>query len=171
MPGNILKNKQGQSLMEMIVAVALFSVVRLIVVSIFQTVLTAQRSAITTSNIQENLRYAFETMSKEIRMAQKSDCSIGSGNVYTIANNALYFKNQYGECVSYSLDNNRIKLDRNGNQAYITPEAVKISNLKFLVASSVQPRVTIMADIAVPAKSGVGQTIKIQTTISSRQYK
>ncbi|MDD4332959.1 MAG: prepilin-type N-terminal cleavage/methylation domain-containing protein [Patescibacteria group bacterium] len=177
-------NKDGFSLLEIVIAVGLFSLIMLVVTSLFQLVLSSQRTAITTANIQENMRYAFETMAKEIRMAQKGTdtdlCDlVGAGEVYRVYNvpnnSKLAFINQYGECVSYTWsskggENSMILLDRNGAQAFITSEEMKIIGLNFLVDNSAQPRVTIVADIEIPVKGGTSQSMKIQTTISSRQY-
>ena len=64
-----IKNNLGVTLIELIVAVALFSVTILSAMQIFQMVVEGQRSAIAAQSVQESMRYAFEIMSKEIRMA------------------------------------------------------------------------------------------------------
>lgn len=166
--------------MELTVAVALFAVTIVSAMSIFRLVAEGQRNAIASQNIQASMRYALEVISKEIRMAQKADggdCpGYGlSGKVYkTNSNNDLYLKNYKGECVKYILNNNRLEITRAGTPAFITPDDIKISNLKFTVkdvSTTEQPLVTISMDAEMAAGSSMHkQPMKIQTTISSRYY-
>ena len=103
---NIKKNKSGVSLIELMVATAIFSVLILLAAQIFKMVVDGQRSAISAQNVQENMRYALEKMSKEIRMAQISntDClGAATNKIFNTANSdsELYFKNKDGQCLTY----------------------------------------------------------------------
>ncbi len=69
----MLKNNNGYSLVEIMLAVALFAFVMSIALDIFQSVNQSQKSAMAAQTIQENLRYSLEVMSKEIRQAVRSD--------------------------------------------------------------------------------------------------
>ena len=97
----IINNKEGLTLLELTVAVAIFSVMMLALTQIFNMVIRGQRNAIAAQNIQESMRYAMEVMSKEIRMAQKDvggpgQCPlVGNGDVYSInaQGDKLYLKN------------------------------------------------------------------------------
>ena len=106
---NIRQNKKGVTLLEITVAVAIFSVVMLSATEIFRMVIEGQRNAIASQNVQESMRYAFETMAKEIRtaIASNDDCEslfnppAGATNkVFNTATNSegdiLYFKNKDG---------------------------------------------------------------------------
>jgi len=184
----IIKNKSGVTLLEMVVAVAIFTVVMLSATKIFQMVIESQRGAIAAQNLQESMRYAFEVMAKEIRMAQKvtsgSDCTgqynIPSSNViyHLSSGQELRFKNIYNECVKYYLDGTRLKIGRKPDvgsvaEGYITPDEIEVSNLQFEVVDNVgtvQSMVTIKMDIEAAGKAIHKQTMKIQTTISSRYY-
>ena len=74
----IKKNNTGVTLIELLVAVTLFSVIMLSATAIFKIMVEGQRNAIAAQNAQESMRYVFEVMAKEIRMAQKSndECKI-----------------------------------------------------------------------------------------------
>lgn len=182
MLNKIIKNNFGATLLEMIVAVALFSVTILAATEIFQMVVEGQRSAIAAQNTQESMRYALEVMSKEIRMAQKSapgDCwSQLDGKVYNLQGNQLRFKNIYEECVTYLLEDDingisRLKIKRDAVSDYITPDEIKVSNLKFIVndnVGSIQSSVTLNMDVEAVGKELHKSKMKIQTTISSRYY-
>ena len=186
MKKNIKKNNQGVSLIELVVAITLFSVLILSSTQIFQMVVDGQRSAVSAQNLQENMRYALEKMSKEIRTAVVSnqDC-LGSAeykvfNKITDAdgNDRLYFKNKNGQCVIYYLDEARLNITVDGQApVFITPAKIEVNSLKFYVvddligaAHGVQPYATMMTDIKAKGPAAHEQPMKIQTTISLRYY-
>src|SRR3989338_10006398 len=85
--GNIMlmsriKKEKGTSLIELLVAITLFSFMILAATQIFKMVIDGQRNAVSAQNVQENIRYAMEKISKEIRMAKISndDCLGGAIN-------------------------------------------------------------------------------------------
>lgn len=188
---NIKKNKRGVSLIELMVAIAIFSVLILSATQIFKMVADGQRSAISAQNTQENIRYAMEKISKEIRMARISnhDCeSIFSpppAAIYKVYNTSgsgskLYFKNKNSDCVAYYLENSRLKITVGTAPAitnYITPAKIEVSNLKFFAVDdligafhNVQPYVTIVMDVRAVGPAIHEQKMKIQLTVSSRYY-
>ncbi|MDP3043011.1 MAG: prepilin-type N-terminal cleavage/methylation domain-containing protein [bacterium] len=183
MLNKIIKNNFGTTLLEMLVAVALFSITILAATEIFQMVVEGQRNAVAGQNTQENMRYALEVMSKEMRMAQKSignECGPQlNGKVYNLQGSRLQFKNIYGECVEYQEQSLRFQIKRYpagnppGLTDYITPDEIEVSNLKFIVndnVGSIQSSVTVKMDIEAVGKALHKSKIKIQTTISSRYY-
>ena len=181
MLNKIIKNKSGVTLLEMMVAVAIFTVVMLSATKIFQMVIESQRSAIAAQNLQESMRYAFEVMAKEIRMAQKDvggagQCpNVGNGKIYDTNSDKdeLNFKNFNDDCVKYYLDNNRLKINRDTDSGYITSDEIEVSNLEFIViddVDTVQSMVTIKMDIEAVGSGLHKQAMKMQTTISSRYY-
>ncbi len=186
----ITQNNNGAGLFEMVIATTLFSILVLSATQIFKMVVEGQRSAIAAQNIQESMRYAYETMAKEIRMAQKSDdeCeSIVAGatathKIYNTetsgGNDVLYFKNKNADCVAYYLEDGYLMVYRGLNKiASTTPHTVKINSLSFNIVDdevgafhSIQPLVTMMMNIEVGGKEMHKQRMDIQTTISSRYY-
>lgn len=172
---NIKHNMKGFTMMEMIVAIALFSVTMIMATELFQKMIEGQRNTLAAQNVQESLRYTQEVISKEIRMAQKSgvvECS-GSGKVYKTDNGKLYFKNMDGECVTYELDNGKFKITRDADSGYITPDDITVANLEFVVHDdgTGQPFATIKMDAEYKTNKEINKSkIKIQTTISSRYY-
>ncbi len=176
----IFKNKKGVTLLEMVVAVAIFSVAILSAMGIFNMAMDGQRSALAAQNLQESLRYSLEMMSKEIRMAQKAsigECPNGAGGkVYetNIAADELYFKNIKDKCVKYFLNSNRLKVNRAGDEDFLTPDEIKINKLSFHVIDDgvvlEQSRVTILIEAEAVGKEMHKQKMNIQTTISSRYY-
>ncbi|MBU0722426.1 hypothetical protein KKA93_03160 [Patescibacteria group bacterium] len=187
-----IKSVKGASLLELLVSIGLFSILILSAMQIFKMAVDGQRGSISTQNVQENMRYAMEKMSKEIRMARISnhDCETmfnpPQSAVFKVfntadANSILYFKNQYGYCVVYYLDNNRLKIMAETATvpvtAFITPAKVEVSNLKFYTdddliggLASTQPYVTMVMDVKAVGLAIHEQKMKIQTTVSSRYY-
>lgn len=185
---NLKKNKKGVSLIELIAAVAIFSFLILLATQIFKMAVDGQRGSISAQNVQENMRYAMEKMSKEIRMAQISnhDCElilapppVADYKVYNtaVSNTKLYFKNKDGQCTAYYLENNRLKITAGGVTNYITPAKIEVSNLKFFVVDdsigafhTKQPYVTMVMDVKASGPAMHEQKMKIQMTMSSRYY-
>lgn len=190
----IVQNNKGVSLIEMIVAVTLFSITILSATQIFKMIVEGQRNAIAAQNVQESMRYAYETMAKEIRMAQKSEdgnedecrqeLGFGTPATYKVFNTVagsegdiLYFKNRYDECVAYYLTDGSLMVYRGGDEASITPSQVKVNNLLFYIVDDViggfhstQPLVTMTMDVTVEDKEMHKQSMKMQTIIESRYY-
>jgi len=182
-----IKNNRGVSLLELVVAITIFSFLILSSTQIFKMVVEGQRNAVSAQNVQENIRYAMEKISKEIRMAQISDTACEPTAVYKVFNtttgsSALHFKNQDGQCLTYYLEDNRLKLIvANGLEViadgFVTPAKIEISNLKFFVADDLigafhsrQPYVTMSLDIKAVGLAIHQQAMKMQMSVSSRYY-
>lgn len=184
---NNIKNNQGVTLLELIVAVSLFTVSILLATQIFRMVIDGQRDAIAAQNMQESMRYTFERISKEIRMAQKDidNACIGLPNkIYEVSssgsgsNDILTFLNYHGQCIEYSLSDGRLYMTREPGVSEIslpiTVGKVNINNLRFEVMGSDletdQLLVIVKINAEVKAKEQFRHKIKIQTSISSRYY-
>lgn len=178
---NILKlknNKKGVTLLEMTVSIALFAFIMLSAMQIFKMVVEGQRRAISSQNIQESMRYAFEIMSKEIRMAQKDGgvCDdVADDMVYRVSvdGDILYFKNYHGECVTYQLADTRLEIIRGSDSGYITSKKIEVSDLKFSIQgdpSTGQPIATMKMKIKAVGKEMHSQEMIMQTSVSARYY-
>lgn len=187
----LINNKSGFTLMEMLVSVALYSVAILAATSIFQAVANGQRDAIASQNIQESTRYALEMMSKEIRTAKvnpnDSSCGTANNKIYNQTPGdltSIYFVNQDNECVTYTFDfsNKSIMVRRvvggtNYGPVPLTPSGISINDLKFIIidnsvgVNNIQAKVIVSIEVEYKTnKPEQKQTMRIQTTISSRHY-
>ena len=183
------KNKKkigraGFSLIEVIVAVLLFSVIMLSSTEIFKMVIESQRSALATQNVQESLKYFLEVISKEIRMAQKNEgvCSgIADDKVFVLVSGTggynLRFKNYDEQCVTYSLvpsgDNWRFWIIRDNDEGFISPAKINISTLDFVIKEEIGQRTLVTVNLTAYA---LGDTrfrseMTLQTSLTSRYYK
>lgn len=187
----------GFTLLEMLVSIALFSVLIIMILSIFQAVTQGQRQVIAAHNLQETVYFALEVMSKEIRTADGehsgSPCADGGAGTFKTFNvesaspdpeygSELWFRNQDGECVKYFLENDsgvsRLKIDRDGSDFFITPDDIAVTDLDFYIVDdlagdfhSLQPRVTLkMSVVPLGSQTHFTQPLHIETTVSSRYY-
>lgn len=178
-----LKNKSGMTFIEMIVAIAVFLVVVLISSQIFVSIISGQRRSIAQQSTQENMRYLYETMGKEIRQAQRSDTecyALATNRIYNTNTNGtiLYFRNKNKECVMYALVGDTLVVRRGTRVASTTPEYLKISGLSFNIIdnlisigpSPVQPRVTFKMRSEMDSEAFGEINLNMQTTVSSRYY-
>ncbi|PIR12759.1 hypothetical protein COV49_04480 [Candidatus Falkowbacteria bacterium CG11_big_fil_rev_8_21_14_0_20_39_10] len=176
------QSNRGFTLMEIIVSLALFTAIVLSAAQIFKMVIESQRNAIIAQNMQGGTRYAFDTMSKEIRMAQKDEIGTctGEGNVnrvYAVSEDGqeLYFKNYHGECVAYYLDNanETLMIERHGYVAKTLPDQIKVKALQFSIiddVDNVQSLVIANLEVEAEGKETEKQDMIIQTAVSSRYY-
>ena len=170
---NTKQNNLGFTLLELVVGMGIFGIVLLSVTGIFQQVINAQRRAVGAQLVQENVRYVMEVMAKEIRTAKRNftTCAdVTSGQIFTTVGGTLYLRNQHDECAAYFLENNRIKIARDGVEQYVTSDDISVDYLNFSLKSDAQPAVTVMLGVSTLDTAATGSEIAVQTTISSRYY-
>jgi len=167
----IKKKNKGFTLIEMVVAVAIFTLLVGTTSSIFLSSIKTQKQGLATQEILDQTSYLVEYMSRSLRMAKKDLAGTCTGTAklnYVFEDQCLNFLNYKGACQQFCLESTRLK-DENGN--YLTSTNLQISNFAVILSGAtqppsdyLQPRVTISLNI-------VGQeqmSIKIQTTVSQR---
>jgi len=161
------KRRSGFTIVELLVALTLFSIVVSIAVGGFVRALRIQRQLAAFVAANGNVSLAIEQMAREIRTGR--DFSSSRPDV-------LSFTNARGEQVVYALDDARDAVTRRvdlGDAAPITSETVIVDALSFalLFERTDDPyptRVTIGLSVA-PKGDNVGQSeVRLQTTISAR---
>ncbi|MCK4386988.1 MAG: type II secretion system protein [Candidatus Pacebacteria bacterium] len=184
------KNKYltGFTLVEMITALAIFSVVMLVAMGALLSVLNANKQTQATQTAVNNLSLAMEMMSREIRTGYSYHC--GSVGVFTqtqdcpTGENFIAFEPYNGNSafsgdqVIFKLENNQIKESTDGGSSFLSltsPELV-VENLRFCVVGSditddLQPKV-LLTVYGYVDKGSVGDKGKsyfnLQTTVSQR---
>jgi len=175
----------GFTLIEIIVTVAVFSLIFGIASNMFVSAIKAQRKSLVSQEILSQASYAMEYMSRHLRMAKNyniasTDC-VNNGNNYEITGrNGIKFANYEDPscCWEFYLENNALKREISncpGRQAITSLTAANLAVEEFniflidSIAGDLQPRMTLFLKIR-----GVGEdlseqsTIEIQTTISQR---
>lgn len=159
-----LKNNQGISIIELLVALGIFAMVMSITINIFTAELKVQRKNLAYQAIQDDARYALEKMSREIRMSH-IETNDGSRDQLEIT----AFKAGESQNVIYSLSSGRILR----NSDAITSQKVNISKLKFYIDNKNQPPATVTIVITAEVegeKSEQRAKMNLQTTLSARDY-
>jgi len=160
--------KKGFTLIEMIVAVGVFTVAITIILASFLNITDIQRKTAAIRTINDNLNFSLEIMMREIRSGEKYT-SGESGSSLTITNN-------HGDSVVYSLDPTTYQIMRQvegGTPISLTAPEVKITKLFFLVNGFASDDGLLpMATVLINGETGENEKTKsvfnLQTTISQR---
>ncbi len=160
-----LKPNSGFTLIEILAAIFLFSLLVLVASSAFISFLNLQRRAFNIQQAEENANFVMESMAKEIRVSQ----IIGPD---ACAANTLNIIHPVNGNITYSLSGNAIHRNVSGTDSVISSNAVQFTNLAFCISGtatgdSIQPRVTIIASLK-STKTSQQAAINFQTTVSQR---
>jgi len=170
--------QKGFLLIELLVAMTLFSTIVAIAVGSFINVVRTQRQVSAISAAESNLGIAMEQMAREIRTgssfctgANELQCSCQINNECS----ALVFATAEGHNVEYSLNADSGILEKsvdNGTPQDITGGNVKVRYLNFFISQNVSdnyPRVTIAVGISPNEATLSGNVLNMETTVSARQ--
>lgn len=170
--------KKGFTLVEILVAVALFTVVATISAGALISVFDANNKSQTSKMVVDNLNIAIEDMARTIKFGAAYHC--GSGGTLILPQNcstganflALNFN---GSTIVYRRNGNTIEKSTNGGTSYvpITEPSVVIQNLTFYTfgtdtSDQLQPYVVIVIKGYVGTKPTQQTNFSIQTTVSQR---
>lgn len=159
---NTRYRNKGFTLIELIVAMAIFIIVISLVVSLLMTSLKGQRRVVAIQDVQDNARYLLEFMAKEIRMSE-----IDSSTYYT-----LTLKRADGETVTYSFAGGNITRTDSSTSGPINSDQVLVSGRFYATGigsgDNQQPKVTIAMKIETQGKPEEESEISTQTTLSPR---
>lgn len=177
--------KKGYTLIELLVATAIFATSAILISQLFILSYRAQRKILVANQIAQGISYVIEYMGRAIRMAKKDDVTIRgikkdcSGNptdrvnfVVSASGDRIKFRTyKLNECQEFFLETGRIKERKGSLENFLTPDDLEVKTLKFIVqgdspGDSLQPRVTIFLEIQ---KKNQPQTkFSVQTTISQK---
>ncbi|MFA5996923.1 MAG: type II secretion system protein [Candidatus Paceibacterota bacterium] len=178
------KNLGGFTLIEMTVSLGLFTIVMFIATSSLLSVVQSDRKSRAVRIAADNLNIALEDMSRNIKTGTSYWCGDGGGALNAVndcptsgaAGNTLFFTNQAGERVQYSLADGAIwrsvgvepiiqatspEITITNFQVYVSGSAI------FLAPDTKQPMATVVIDGNINA-GGVATGFKVQTTITQR---
>ena len=167
--------KTGFTLIEILVAVVMFSLLMSAFTNFFFTAIKSQRKSLADQELVDNISYNLEYMSRSIRMAKKDVDSIGCltnpdyNYQLTKVNQGIKFLRHDDVCQEFYLENNilyeekklpgeplSIKLPLTPDYLPITSFIIDIDDFEPGVG---QPKVSLFFEI---------KDLKIQTTISQR---
>jgi prepilin-type N-terminal cleavage/methylation domain-containing protein len=174
---HLLREKRAFTLIELMVSVALFTIVMSIVATAYLHMLSLDRRVRATNDVSNNLNFVVDTMARSIRTGTTYQCGGGTNCVYPSGQSTFTFKDDQSNTVKYALSAGQIT-ECSGSGCIDTPitdPRITISNLTFFVSGvgagdTVQPFVTfiIKGSITVdPQQTPVA--FSIQTSAIMRQ--
>ena len=182
---------RGYTLLEMIVAIGIFSIVMLIVTGAYLSLLGLDRELRATSSLVTNLSFAVDSMARSIRTGTLYGCGSTGGNPDSAGNNGTcdsfsYLDTSLNEKVTYIRKNDGTigrctggGVCTSGNSISLTDPSVGIADsggLTFYVRgvgtsggdASVQPQVTFTIRGTMVGSSNRTTDFSIQTSATQR---
>lgn len=162
---------RGYTLIELIVAMGLFSFVMLLSSGAYLLMIGLNRQAQGIATGIDNLSFAVETMARDIRTGSNYNCG-GLGDCPNGAN-SFSFRNAGGVDVSYSLDSSVIQKTAGSAVSTLTDPTVNVSSLVFYAAGTAkgdaeQSHVTIIVSGTVSYGAGKSESFTIETGATMR---
>lgn len=161
----------GFSLIELIVAIFIFSLLALVAGGSFVSTLNLQRRALNIKRAEENGRFVLELMSRELRVA--NPISSLDAVCPSPGSSVLRFQHPVNGDIEYSLIGDSVHRLVNGTDTTISNPDVKITRLNFCLSGNDgndgrQPKVAILLSL----RAGEGQreeaNLDLQTSVSPR---
>ena len=184
------ENRQaGFTLMELLVAISVFSMVVVMVAGLITRLIFIERRDIGEQALEEDIRFFLEVFSREARLSYASDFALAD-----TTGRSILMRNQNGNCVSYRLSDETGVIERaetthigsscteasfSGRFSTLTSARVHFDTLRFDIPDDVynvgdnrldrQGFITII--IKAHATNRVTPPLELQTTVASRQVR
>jgi prepilin-type N-terminal cleavage/methylation domain-containing protein len=169
--GLALSLSKGFTLIEILVAVAIFALIMASSSRLFVSSLQSQRQNLAAQEVLSQASYLIETMSRSIRMAKKdlTGACTGVQRVnYVFSGNCLKFQNYKNECQEFCLVGTSIK---NENDELLTSPDLQVSGFGVVLSGAYQPPVDLLQPRVTISLNIIGQEgvkISLETSISQR---
>ena len=155
--------RKGFTLIEFLVAMSIFIIVIIVVLSLFAMAIRGQRRVIAMQNIQENARFLLDFMTKEIRMSVIS----------AVADSSISIIRSDGQIVTYLFSGNKIERTSPSSDGPINSDEVLVNGRFFATgigkADGLQPKITIIMNVqSVGSRIEEQVSIDLETTLSQR---
>lgn len=171
---NNINKKRGFTLIEMLVSIAIFSVVMVIVMGTIVTIVDVSRKTRTMTEAMSNLNFVVESMTRTLKTATKIDLIESPyGKVTATDQNSNYVV--YEVITDNTIKKNRIRKTV-GNcgsdcQEFITSEDIDITGYTIQTFEyKNQPRVMIGLKGRVETTRGIYSEFILQTTVAQRKF-
>ena len=184
----ILNNKKGFSLIEMLVAVALFSAVMLMAVGALLALIDANRKAQALNSVMNNLNFALENMSRKIRVGTNYHCEttdsiidINKPKDCINGGKLLAFEASGGnrddinDQIVYRINGTRLEKSEDSGATFVNLTAQEVSIDKFIfyvdgtsLSDEKQPKVVIILQGSAGIDKKIRTEFNLQTTVSQR---
>ncbi|MFH1462751.1 MAG: type II secretion system protein [bacterium] len=174
--------KGGYTLIEILVAIGIFTMIIASPVGFLVGSLKGQQRALSTQLLLDNVSYSLEYISRALRMAKKDDvggvdCLLANKVNYEITHGGqgIKFRNYNDECQEFYLDNGKIMAVSSETSA-LTPIDLEVVAFRIGPQDSwdqtdnLQPKVTLFMEVRGIKSSDpkLQPKIQIQTTVTQR---
>lgn len=184
-----MKGKDGGfTLVEMMVSVALFSVVLVVTLGTIMTIVDSNKKARSLMSVMNNLNFAVDSMTRSLKAGTEVTASPSLINGNCVSTRQIDYANVTAAnpfarrwvtyCLRETGDVGRITrkvgtdINQNGTEVDLTSPDVDIDYLTFTVWGSAlgsQPRILIKMEGTVKITEKIKSNFTIQTTVSQRQ--
>lgn len=171
---------RGYSLLELIVSLGLFSLVMLVVMGVYVTLLSVDREARASNQLSASLTFAVESMARSIRTGTQYACN-GSTSVPNCPSGggSITFLNTENQTVTYLLRTDGSLGQCIGGSCTsssavaLTDRRITINDLRFYVrgvgaTDALQPYVTFALSGTMITDEGETTTFSVQTSATQR---
>ena len=161
----MVKNNKGFTLVELIVAVSVFSLLSIVMGGIYLSFTKSQARTKAAQSLLNDAQYILEVLSKDFKSNEIISCST----------NEIETKEENGSVKIFTYSDNTISVNTGTPVVLNNNSKFKITYLDFncnISDDNIQPIVTIVMEVEnVTLNLSEKVSYKLQTTISSRIYK
>lgn len=168
-----IAGSRGYTLIELIIAVGLFAVVMTLATGAYLIVIGVNRRIQSTVIGIDNLSFALDTMTRDIRTGTNYNCG-GTGDCPSGAS-TFSFTDQSGRFVSYRVNGSAVQETVNGVSSVLTDPSVTVSSLTFYASGTarpprdyLQPHVTMLIGGTVATGPGKTEPFAIEAAATMR---
>ncbi len=178
-----IKKQEGFTLVEILMATAIFAIASLIICGIFINASNLQSQVSNYQKLQNDGRYIIEKIAKELRAKDVILIYPSDNPTSTLS----FYTDEAGNNISIYFDSSTQSLiyKKNTDSAPLNSSDILVKRAKFFIyptldpfntnsastTPDIQPRITLLLDIANISTPKYQKELIIQTTISSRIYK
>ncbi len=173
--------RQGFTLIEMMTSLTVFMVVMMISMGALLGIFDANKKAESAKTVMDNLNFAVETMTREIRFGRNYHCgSTGSLSLpqnCSLGDSFISFLSSEGVQTVYRLNGSSMEKSVDGGNTYVavTAPEINISSLTFYVigansypADTLQPKALIKISGDAGTKSNTRTSFTLESMASQR---
>ncbi|OGZ04189.1 MAG: hypothetical protein A2648_01220 [Candidatus Lloydbacteria bacterium RIFCSPHIGHO2_01_FULL_41_20] len=181
--------KRGFTLIEMLVSVAIFTMVATVGIGSLFAINNSNKKAQITRTVMDNLNFALESMARNLRVGSEYHCDFTTGIITQVADcaggaDSIAFEGYKGDSnnetdqIVYRFNGTTQQIERSVNSGAtffgLTAPELSIDTMTFFVTGTPagdfkQPRVVIVIRGSVFYKNGVKSEFNIETTVSQRK--
>jgi prepilin-type N-terminal cleavage/methylation domain-containing protein len=176
MKKNFYTKQKGFTLVEVLVATMIFTLVMTIAISSLVAISGANKKTQAMRAVTDGLNFALENMTRSLRLGKDYTCVSGSGSSCSAISFTAFDGDDKGEIVQYGIDISTRQLIRTNSAGRILmlPPEVNVKDVRFDISNtfpdgtSAQPRVRVFLEGSIQVKGEITD-FAIQTLVAQRQ--